>query len=389
MSSDDQSDSYDLEMVTEKHDTVVPPEFSAPVGKAPPNPPPVRVAEVGLGEQVKAHFGRVMGDDALERLLADEERWFEVAAPEVADETFKRFLLLRRSALFVAALLLGVAALCLLINTALNMGQLPGSVVAGMFVAVAAVAMMAFVAFKAANDWALWRRQKKNLSITLLSLSGAALVSALVAPRGGVGLIAYSLVLLPLLTCAGPAATRAAIDVKHLFPGSAAGGWLLTVAAPVQSALVVASFTLMYVMGGGVLSLLVLLALMFAPLAALKVAPELRRPTTRQETSDIVDTPQLVMLAAYGVAALFAAVLVLSEGGEGVLAGVGLLAIVGGLYLVARICLLDIAVALLSEAAAVSDSEALEPARKAAKESWESFDREVTRDHERERAIYG
>jgi len=393
MSTDDSHDAYDLDV--EGGDspagggTPDEPERPKLSGNAPPPPPAVRVGGVSFPDQLTTHFSRIFADDPLEKVLADEERWFKVGTPPVSDEVFKRFLVTRRSALFVGFIALAGSALFHLIGLIINSKFLPGGVIAGMAILLVAVGFMAFVAFKASRDWALWRREKKTLALAVAAFAAAALLSCFIS-TGRVGPIAYLVAMLPLLIALGPALTRSAIDVKLLFPGSGVGGWMLTIAAPIQSLLTVATLMLFYMVGGGVLTLLALLALLAAPLYTLKVTTELRRPCSADAAADALDTPRLVLLAGYGVAVLFALVLMLSEGGgRGFPTVVGILLSITGLYFMIRVFLLDYTVVILSEARAVADSDALAAAHEEAKAEWEAFDREITRDFERERAIYG
>ncbi len=392
MSIDDKSDGYDLDVAGAENpiieDTSDEAERPKLTGNAPPPPPPVRVAEVSIKEQLVAHCSRVFSDDPLEMSLADEERWFEVCDPPVNDDVFKRFIITRRSALFLGFLSLGLSALFHLVGLILNATHLTAGGIVGLTLFLVAMGGMAFMGFRAANDWALWRRERKALTWALLVFGCASLLACFLSV-GSVGRVAYLVVLLPLLVVLGPAVTRTAIDVKLLFPRSGVGGWMLTVAVPLQSALTIASLMLFFMDGGGVLALLCMLALSAAPLHLLRIAGDLRKPTEPDETAELLDTPLLVLLAGYGVALLFTLVLLLSEGGRGVPTTLGILASVTGLYFMLRVSLLDFTVAILSEARAVEHSEALADAHSQAREAWEAFDREVTRDYERERAIFG
>jgi uncharacterized membrane protein YfcA len=147
---------------------------------------------------------------------------------------------------------------------------------------------------------------------------------------------------------------------------------------------------LFYQIGGGPLSLLTLLALVGAPMGLLFAAGDLRRPNTPEDAAETLDRPRLVLLGGYGMAAFFAMVLLFSNvPGSGTPSVLGVFFLIVGLYFMLRVFLLDFTVTLLSEARAVADSSELAESHTAAKAEWEDFDREVTRDHERERAIYG
>ena len=391
MTVDDRNDAYDVDM-----DEGVPVEEEAAASgqkevatdaPALASPQSAMVEQATLGLLLKTHALRVFSDDLEAAKLPDEGRWFEVATPPVVNPTFRRFLVLRRSMLFVAFAALAASALFHLLGLLVNVSILPGGWIALFLLFIAATGGAAFATFRTSRNWGLWRADRKLLIQTLAGFSAVAMVICF-AGMGDLAEFVYPFFILPLLVACGPAMTGAALDLKQLFPRAGLGGWMLTVAVPAQALLAISAVLLFALQGGGLLIVMALAALVAAPLPLSRQVAALRRPSSAEETSESLDGPKLGAVICYGIAALCAVVFVFSEmGGRGFLSGIGVLTSVVGLCLLIRVVLLDHTITILSEALALAASPQLASRFDEAKKDWDGFDREVTRDFERQQSV--
>ncbi|MCE9572516.1 MAG: hypothetical protein K8W52_05115, partial [Deltaproteobacteria bacterium] len=250
-------------------------------------------------------------------VLSDERNAMTLASPPIVDPSFQAFLAWRRSTLLVVAV--GLALLSgLRIVELLLASNVPGAARAVAAIPVAADLALCAVAWRELGHWVGWYRQRQVLAIATIAAALVPLVIGLLPIRSlvgagrdamGVGLFGSMhalLMMVPITLALVPGAVRGTTVAKLLFPGAAAPGWAILVAAPAGGVLAVAVLVPpLQLTGSGFFAATVLTVAAAAALAA-REGWQLARPLSADATRAVVARNRNPLIAVNSLAGVFA-----------------------------------------------------------------------------------
>ncbi len=264
-------------------------------------PPPFKVPAPNVLDLLKAHLARAFAvDGGPERLVADEQRTFEVTKPAVATELLAKVLLWRRASLTIGGLMLALALLLLLVDTATSLSAMRGSAVLMVLVTLTGLGVLGWAVWQAFAGWDFWARHRGGLRLGLLVALAAVAVGSVLR-----GHSLYLFALAPCLLGLTLGTVRMAGFAKAAFPGARAPGWVLTFAFPVHAALAFSLLIMAWQGFGSAVYLLGALTVAAIPVFHWRAAAALSRPA---EAADVVATLGAVRLKAWllgGMALLY------------------------------------------------------------------------------------
>jgi hypothetical protein len=269
-----------------------------PQGGWPSPAPPAGPSVAGRATGAAAKFVNVYLKRAFrlqlspDDVLPEERLALERAPIPVTDPTVQSFLTWRKSLLTVVAVFLVPLAVLQGIETFANMEpQLAtlNAISALLWMVTAGFTLTTWVLLKRWTDWARQRRWLLRAWLVYFlapflawlfpfrsSFSGITQQQALLA--GVLFSISAVLMLAPKALSLMPGLIRASIVAKALFPGAAAPGWLISLAAPVYALIAYVVLITPYQITGNVLFLLAMIGLIGAPLWLARAGAELSRP---------------------------------------------------------------------------------------------------------------
>ena len=286
-----------------------------------PAPAPAPAAGGLNGHSIGVFFKRGMRSD-LEtvEILPDEQVASELYA---GSDAFRRILLWRRAALFVAFVFQIPPLLIELINTLTSLGKKdePAGLGAVSFLLTVLNVILLVTVFVAFKRWESWRRSRRLLVMTWLIAFGApfliavipftALIGAdnlgqearrLMGVAGGLG---YFILLAPKVLALVPAVMRAALIAKVVFPMSSIPGWLVLLSAPFDALLMHVVLMLPYQMAGGSFMAPALILVVAAPLVIAAAGRKLVRPSGAEEAVAFIKKARSTALILNVVGGIF------------------------------------------------------------------------------------
>jgi hypothetical protein len=261
-------------------------------------------------------------------VLDDERAALLQARPAVTDETQQAFLAWRRSVLFMAALIMVPVALLHASQVSGEDGMPEGWKALNGFAVLVEIAFTIFL-WTQVPRWTKWRRQARALSWAWMlyfltpflvflypvassidysqfgdSVDAQARQAAQVAV--GIGIGAQALVsLAPKIISLLQGMIRASIATKTLFPGAAAPGWLMVIAAPLYMIIFYVFVLLPYHFTDSGLVVVGMLLVLAAKGTLVRAGLRLTRPMRDEEARTATARALSVWILLLGIGALF------------------------------------------------------------------------------------
>jgi hypothetical protein len=264
-----------------------------------------------------------------DEVLPSERAALAAASPPITDPTFQAFLAWRRSVLFFIATALVPLALLRLIEVFAE-DNVPGTLRFLFTIPVLAEIGFCALAWVQLRRWTEWRHQRRALALGWLGYFLAPFVvylyplrSALAdmmgqaatadapareafAMLGGVAFALQAVLFLaPKAVSLMPGLVRAAIVTKLLFPGSAAPGWLIVLAAPLYALLAYVVLIVPYQLTGTGTFAIVILGVVAAQYWHGRAGYQLARPQRREDAVATIAAARTGYAVSMAVSALF------------------------------------------------------------------------------------
>ncbi|MFO0749545.1 MAG: hypothetical protein U1F43_28320 [Myxococcota bacterium] len=258
----------------------------------------------GLGHAIGVWFKRgTRSDLEVVEVLPDEQ----VVSDLYADsESFRRILLWRRAALFVA-MIFQIPPLLLELGNGISdlaSKDTPGGLAAVSFILVILNAILLVTVFVAFKRWESWRSSRRLLIMTWLVAYSAPFVVAIIPftslvgadnmnreareIAGLLGGLSYFVILAPKVLALVPGVMRAALIAKVAFPMSPMPGWLVLLSAPFDALLMHVVLMMPYQMAGGGFMAPALFLVVAAPLVIFVAGRKLVRPSSFEEAVAVI-----------------------------------------------------------------------------------------------------
>lgn len=274
-----------------------------------------------LGHAMKVWFKRgTRSDLEIVEVLPDEEVASELHAES---DAFRRILLWRRAALFVA-FVFQIPPLVLELGKALiDLGDkdTPGGLSGVSFILVLLNVILLVSVFVSFKRWENWRRSRRPLMVTWLLAFGAPFLVAIIPFTMLIGLgdvgregreiagllggLGYFVILAPKVLALVPGVMRAALVAKVAFPMSPAPGWLVLLSAPLDALLMHVMLMLPYQMAGGSFMAPALFLVVAAPIVIAIAGRKLVKPTTTEEAIAVIKKSRGTALGLNVVGGIF------------------------------------------------------------------------------------
>jgi hypothetical protein len=267
-----------------------------------------------------------------DEVLPSERAALAAAEPAITDPTFQAFLAWRRSVLFFIATALVPLSLLRLIEVFAE-DDVPGTLRALFTIPVLAEIGFCALAWQQLRHWTEWRQQRRKLALGWIGYFLAPFVVYLYPLRSAVadmmaqtagmdpsmaqareaftmlGGVAFALqavlFLAPKAVSLMPGLVRAAIVTKLLFPGSAAPGWLIVLAAPLYALLAYVVLIVPYQLTGTGTFAIVILGVVAAQYWHGRAGYALARPQRREEAIATIAAARTGYAISMAVSALF------------------------------------------------------------------------------------
>jgi len=244
-------------------------------------------------------------------VLPDERQTLLSANPPIVEENLQAFLAWRRSVLFLIATLLVPLTVIGLVDSFTGNKVAPAVRYVKLFPTLAE-ALFCLICWTQLRRWAHWRTQRKWLFIGWLFFMmtpfmvfvyplrsafedlGRSMSVAQIQELGWHGMynkaiapFAFAMIamfqLAPKVISLMPGLIRSSLVIKLLFPGSAAPGWLIVMAAPIYALIAYALLIIPYQFTGEPWFIVGILLIVFAQVLVARSGFRLARPMTQDE----------------------------------------------------------------------------------------------------------